>query len=170
MNFDFFQFIISPDFTGWLFWIKIIFLLFIVLMGGFIIFALLRTTWLRRLIIWDLIEILTLHPYGAKKLYKQWIKLKSKLDTGVESECKLAIIEADSILNEVLKKMGFDGETLIEKLEKVPSVILSNIDDIRNAHKIRDNIVYDPDFKLSNDEAKKIMLIYEKALIDLQVL
>jgi hypothetical protein len=88
----------------------------------------------------------------------------------LESEYKLAVIEADSVLDDILKRMGFAGQTLGERLEKLTSASLTNIEEVREAHKTRNNIVHDPNYRLSLDEARKLISIYEKALVDLQAL
>ncbi len=119
---------------------------------------------------WDLQEFTTYHPYGVKKLYKQWQKIKMRLDTGLESEHKLAVIEADSILDDTLKKSGFAGETLGEMLEKLTEATVTNLSDVIGAHKIRNNVVHDPDYQMSLDEAHYAIQAYEKALTDLQAI
>ena len=137
---------------------------------GVIIFSIFKTTWIRRLLLWDMQEFVTYKPHGVRKLVKQWVKIKDRLDTGMESEYKLAIIEADSILDDILKRMGYFGESLGERLEKLTSASLPNLDDVKEAHKVRNNIVHDPDYKLALDEARKTMAVFEKALVDLQAL
>jgi hypothetical protein len=148
--------------------LKIIFIFVSALFLGFMIFALVKTTWLKRLILWDLQEFLTYNPYGARKLYKQWQEIKKRLDGGMESEYKLAVIEADSVLNDVLEKMGFGGATLGERLNRVAPETLPTLSEVVEAHKIRNNIVHDPDYQFSQEEAEKTMGVYEKALSDLQ--
>jgi len=164
------SFILNPTFSGWLLVLKIICLIFSSIFVGFIIFALIKTTWLKRMIIWDLQEILTYRPFGVSKVEKKWRKIKQRLETGIESEAKLAIIEADSILDSILERMSFGGRTLGERLDRLTAVSLPNIEEVRKSHKIRNNIIHDPSYKLDLEEAKRILAIYEKALIDLQAL
>jgi hypothetical protein len=125
---------------------------------------------LRNLIWEDIFEIFTYRAVGTKKLVRQWQKTRVRLETGLESEYKLAVIEADSTLDEILKKMGYVGETMGERMEKINVAVLPNIEDVWAAHKIRNNIVHDPDFRLSLDETKRAISIYEKALTDLGAL
>jgi len=47
---------------------------------------------------------------------------------------------------------------------------LPNLEEARAAHQTRNNIVHDPNYRLSLDEARKILAVYEKSLIDLQAL
>lgn len=164
------QYLNSPTFHTIVSVTRIIFITISVLMLGFIIFALFKSSWLKRLIIYDLQEFITYRPYGVRKLYRRWQKIKQKLTSGLESDYKMAVLEGDSILEDILKKMGFIGETLSERLEKLTEATITNLPDVIEAHKIRNNIVHDPDFKLTLDDAKRAMEIYEKALTDLQAL
>jgi len=135
-----------------------------------IVFFLSKTGWLRIRAIQDLVEITTYKPLGAKKIVKQWLKLKERLNTGLESEFKLAIIEADSMLDDVLKKLGYSGETLGERLKQVKADILPSIERVSEAHRTRNSIIHDPDYKLSSEEAEKTISSYEKALTELDFL
>ena len=101
-------------------------------------------------------------------MVKAWAKITSRLETGLESEYKLAVIEADSILDNILNRMGFSGETLGERLNKLTVATLPNCEQVREAHKIRNNIVHDPSYRLGLDEAKRVLGIYQQALRDLQ--
>lgn len=162
--------IISPPFGKLLFYPEIAFLAVTLFFIVFIIFALIKSTWLKWLILNDLQEFFRHKPFGTKKVAGDWNKIKTKLDAGLEAEYKLAILEADSVMEDVLKRMGFVGASLGERLDKLTAVSLPNLDEVRLAHQTRNNVVHDPDYKLSLDEAKKTIAIFEKALIDLQVL
>jgi len=163
-------FLISPQFSGWLLVLKIIFIVISLILLGFIIFGLFKTTWLKQLIIWNLQEFLTYRHFGLRKIEKEWQKIKGRLVSELESEWKLAVIEADKIMDNILSQMGFKGASLGERLDKVTFAYLSNIEELREAHKIRNNIIHDPTYKLSLEEAKRVITIYEKALTDLQAL
>jgi len=143
----------------------VIFLFFLVI----IFHSLRKSSWLRNRFLQDMTEFLTYRPYGVKKIVKIWSKIKGRLESGSESEYKLAVIEADSILNDILERMGFKGETLGNRLKQVTTAILPSIEEVGEAHKIRNNIVHDPDYKLTLDQTQKALEIYERALRDLQV-
>lgn len=164
------QFILAPHFTGWLAGIRILFVAIVLILFGFIIFALANTLWLKRLVFWDLQEFLTFRPFGVRRIVREWLRIKARLDTGQESEYKLAVIEADSVLDEILKGMGFGGESLGERLERLTLASLPNLENAKSVHKTRNNIVHDPNYRLSLDEAKKVLAIFEKSLTDLQAL
>lgn len=149
--------------------LKIIFIVISLFFLVIIFYSLRKSSWLKNRFLQDMVEILTYRPYGIKKMAKIWSKIKGRLETGSESEYKLAVIEADSMLNDVLERLGFKGEILGDRLKQVTTDILPNIEETREAHKVRNNIVYDPDYKLTLDQARKVLKIYEQALRDLQV-
>jgi len=72
------QYLNSPLFHNIVFIVRIVFIVISALLFGFIIFALIHTSWLKRLIVMDLEEFFTVRPYGVKKLYQQWQRLKQK--------------------------------------------------------------------------------------------
>lgn len=162
--------IVAPPFAKWLFIPEILFLATALFFIVFIVFALIHTSWLKRLYLYDLQEFFRHRPFGARKVAKDWNKIKARLATGLEAEYKLAVLEADSVMDDVLKRMGFGGMSLGERLDKLTAVSLPNLDEVRLAHQTRNNIVHDPDYRLSLDEAKKTLAIFEKSLTDLQAL
>jgi len=162
------SFLISPPSNEWLIIIRIIFIIVSLSLFGFIVFALLKTSWLKYIFLQDAAEILTYRPFGVRKIEKNWRKVAARLDTGSEPEYKLAVIESDNIMNEILKRMGYSGESLGERLEKLTAATLPNIEEIKDAHKVRNDIVHDPNYKLSLEQAKKTLGIFEKAFRDLE--
>lgn len=150
--------------------LKIFFIVFFLFLLFGIIYLLSKNRWLRLLFFQDLVEILTFRSYGLRKITKDWTKIIERLEKGSLSEAKLAIIEADDLLNDVLKRMGYEGESLGERIEQLTPDIISNLTEVLEAHKIRNNIIYDPDYRLSLDETRRILSLYKKALLDLEVL
>lgn len=160
------SFMISSTFS---FYLKIVFIVIGVFFLLGIIFLLLKNSWIKRRFLEDWTEFFIYRPFGVKKTFKQWAKVLKKLETGKEADYKLAVIEADGLLNDILKKMGYKGETMAKILEQLDATILSNIDQIWEVHKIRNKIVHDPDYGLSLEQARKILGIYEKTFRTLEM-
>ncbi len=164
-----FSFITRPEANNIFIYFEIVFkIIFIIFLSGILI-LLLKASWLKRRVLESIIEFSTYRPFGAKKTFKEWSKIIKRLESGKESECKLAIIEADNLLDDIFGKMGYKGETMKEKLEQLGPTILPSIDEVYQVHKIRNNIVYDPDYQLTLDRAKKVLDIYEKTFRDLEL-
>lgn len=164
------SYFLSPEIQQKFLWVKFGFLLFGFILLIAIVILILKTHYYQWLFVQDFWEFLTFRPFGAKRITKIWNKIARRLDTGLESEYKLAIVEADDMLDVSLKRMGYAGQTIEEKLEKLTSATLANIDDVYAVHKIRNNIVHNPDYRLSLEEARSTLDIYEKAFNSLQIL
>ncbi|MBI1984666.1 MAG: hypothetical protein HYS60_00960 [Candidatus Wildermuthbacteria bacterium] len=136
----------------------------------FIIFAIFKSSWIRYLIVTDAKEFLTFRAFGVRKMAQRWQKALARLQTANEAEYKLAIIDADSMLDESLKRLGFGGANLEERLKLLTPVILPNVKDVERVHALRNNIVHDPNFILSLDQARDAMEVYEKAFLGLDLI
>ena len=165
-----FLFLTSPETQVAFLPVQIAFMVVSIILLGIIIFVLSRTHYLQWLVIQDAVQFITMRPFGAKKMTRQWGKIAERLETGLETEYKLAIIEADDMMDASLKRMGYDGQTLEKKLEKLTLATLPNIQQLYEVHQLRNNVVHDPDYQLSLEEAKKALDAYNQALRDLQIL
>ena len=56
---------------------------------------------------------------------EEWNKIEELASYGKEMNLKLAIIEADKLLDSVLKKMYFPGKTMAERLKSASFNILA---------------------------------------------
>ncbi len=173
MNIDFnaiIPFLTSAEVQENLFAVRIGFFVVAGLLVATIIFILLKSHYLEWLLMQNVGEFLTFRAFGARRLVRRWRKIVKRLESGLESEYKTAVIEADDMLDYCLKRMGYEGQALEERLEKLTSAILPNIKDVHGAHQLRNSLVQDPTHHLSIEDAKNALDIYEKALIDLQIL
>ncbi len=147
--------------------LSIIFLIFLVIL---IIFVLVTTKWFKFRVTEDVTEFVKFKPYGSDKYAKEWKKIIKRLDSGIEAEYKLAIMEADAMLDEILQRLGYTEETTEQKLSNVGSVEINNIEELKEARKVRNGVIHDPDYQLSKDKAKEVMNVYEGAFKNLSLL
>lgn len=144
--------------------------IFGVLLVIFSIFVVLRTMWIKFAFVFDFTEFFTFRPYGLRKIVGKWQKIERRLETANEAEYKLAVIEADGMLNTILLRMGFRGETLGDRLKILTPIIVPNLDDVWKAHQTRNNIVHDPDYRLTLKEAQSTLLIYQTTFANLDLI
>ncbi len=104
------------------------------------------------------------------KVNKEWDNIMKRLDSKDEANYKLAVIEADKLLDTVLKKLTIPGSTMGERLKAIPSGQLPSIDNVWKVHKLRNHIVHTTDFILTDNKAKQAMTIYKQAFKELKVL
>lgn len=83
---------------------------------------------------------------------------------------KLAIIEADVILDEALKKFGYQGVSVGERLKDTAPAKLMSINDAWQAHKVRNQIAHsDTDFILTRRVAEDTIKQYRRVFAELGV-
>lgn len=105
-----------------------------------------------------------------KRSLKIWKEVEHHLFTGDDNSLKLAILEADKILDEALRVSGYLGESLGDRLKKIKSEQMPMIEEVWEAHKLRNRIVHEPDFKVNRDLAERALDIYRKTFQDLGLL
>lgn len=105
-----------------------------------------------------------------KRTIKAWLQIQKRIQTGDESNLKLAVIEADKILDEILKRSGFAGETMSDRLKNLTPAQLSNLEQVWGAHKLRNRIVHEPDFEVSRAEAELAVSIYGRAFREFKLI
>jgi hypothetical protein len=100
-------------------------------------------------------------------LLSKWGEITRHIDSHKELEWKFAVIEADKLLDELLKSMGYPGETMGERLMSIDRSKLASLNHLWEAHKIRNKIVHEPDYFLRHSEAQMAIQGYERALEEL---
>lgn len=134
-----------------------------------VIYLFFKASWARYAYYEDYTEFVGFRPYGVKKGFKRWSKVIRRVETGKEAECKMAVIEADDMLKEVFLKMGYKGELLDDMLQEVDEKILPSVEELKKVHEIRNNAVHDPDYKLTVEQTRNIIRVYQKALSELEM-
>ncbi|MDP3996846.1 MAG: hypothetical protein Q8P86_04105 [bacterium] len=94
---------------------------------------------------------------------KKWQRIHDHVNSANESDWRLAILEADIILDEMLESMGYRGETMSDKLKAVEKSDFLTIDSAWEAHKIRNQIAHEgAAFRLNQREALRVIGLYEE--------
>jgi len=135
----------------------------LVFLAGIIYFYI-NSSYLRVNVWYDLVEFFAWSPYGALGSQRSWKKVRSRLEAGSESEYKLAVIEADDFLNEVLERRGYKGDNFEERINQISSAQLPNKEQVIDIHEVRNSVVYDPDFELELERAQEIIDVYQSTL------
>lgn len=163
------DFLTNPPFPGYFLVLKIIFILAFIYFFVSIVYFIKKSHYLEWLWLEPIRDRFTRKDYGMKRIDSDWNKIKKRLEGATEADYKLALIEADGMLDDVLKKLGYKGESLGDRLRVTTTEVISNLDDVWKAHNVRSCIVRDPNYQLTLEETKKVLAIYEKAFKDLDV-
>lgn len=100
---------------------------------------------------------------------KKWEEIEKAADMRSEMGYKMAIIEADKLLDDAFKKLMIAGSTMGERL-KVIIYKYPNLRKVWEAHVIRNKISHESSFKLYDNTAKKAISIYKDALKEIGIL
>lgn len=110
----------------------------------------------------QLFSILKQTSPAEKKKNERWEKIVKDVNSPNGADWKLAIIEADKMLDDLLTAIGYQGESLGDKLLAVEKGDMLSLDDAWEAHKMRNRIAHESGFELPHREAKKIIGQFEK--------
>ena len=105
---------------------------------------------------------------SREEIAKRWVEVRKTSQQGVMG-CKLALLEADTLLDAGLKSMMMPGETLGERL-RVACYKFPKLQNVWWAHKLRTNLAHDAAFQLSPRQAQQAIDEFERALKILNVL
>lgn len=153
--------------NGWV--VKAIGLLLTIFFLASTIFFSIKTGWLTVRVDRFQDVILKRNP-PKRRSVRAWRRVSQHFFAGTENDLRIAIIEADKLLDEALRLAGFRGENLGERLKKVTSNDLPNLNEIWEAHKLRNRLVHESDFKLNRATAERVLSIYSHALHELGIL
>jgi hypothetical protein len=100
----------------------------------------------------------------------RWERIITHVNSANASDWRLAIIEADIMLDELLKAQGHHGDTLGERLRSVEKSEMLSLDNAWQAHRTRNEIAHaGSDFALSERDAKRAIAQYESVFKEFKI-
>ena len=101
---------------------------------------------------------------NVAKFQAKWRDMQKQLAN--KENWSKAIVDADKMLDEALKKKRFKGKSMGERLTKAQRLLTDN-ESVWFGHKLRSKIETDPDTKLKEKDVKDALLGIRQALKDL---
>jgi len=103
-----------------------------------------------------------------EKLVLRWQKIRKDIESGEEPKIKAAVIEADSIIDDLIRRM-YAGAPIAKKptremLDEIPDGQIENLADIRSSHLVRNRIIHDETFQPTVEEAYLTLAPFEEFL------
>lgn len=107
---------------------------------------------------------------GPSMTNERWVELTKHIESANPNDWKLAIIEADILLDDALKKMGYAGASLGERLKSISPQSMDTLDDAWQAHRMRNQIAHaGADFILTHKMANETITRYQRVFEELGV-
>jgi hypothetical protein len=107
------------------------------------------------------------HPLPTNE---RWEHVNTLINSPNSSDWRLAIIEADIMLEDMLNTEGYHGESVGDKLKAVDRSDMLTLDQAWEAHKIRNNIAHNSDYSLNERDAKRAIMLYESVFKEFKVI
>lgn len=122
------------------------------------------------LAVFGLVTFLSRRPHkdlDRQYFTKKWNELQKLLSH--QEAWPMAIISADNLLDEALKKRHFKGKTMGERMVSAQRTFTNN-DMTWMGHKLRNKLVHEVDVKLSQKDVQQALMGIRQALRDLGAL
>jgi len=108
------------------------------------------------------------YVFGMEETLKnpRWERIETLVSTENPGDWRVAILEADIMLEELLEAMGYKGEGIGERLKQIEVSDFNTLDKAWEAHKIRNQIAHEgADFNLTEREARRVIDLF-RAVFD----
>lgn len=92
----------------------------------------------------------------------RWQKILDNVNSEQENNWKIAIMDADILLDEVLTEQGISGSGVAEKLKQVGPEFKDSVQYAWEGHKVRNRVAHEVSYVLSAREAKQAISMYER--------
>ncbi len=101
----------------------------------------------------------------------KWRLVEEHINSDDASKWRLAILEGDIVLSELLDSLNLPGEGIGEKLKSVTAGDFEHIEEAWEAHKIRNAIAHQgSDFLLTQREAKRVIELYRLVFKEFEII
>ena len=110
-----------------------------------------------------------LEGMDRKAILARWNEIERLLGAGGEMHLKMAVMEADKLLDHALKALAMPGQTLGERL-KYAAYKYPKIRNVWNAHRLRNSLAHEASFYLDPQMAKRAIKDFKEALQTLHLL
>lgn len=127
-----------------------------------IIYTIARTKWINRKIEYWM-DYLGAGDVGRRRQLVAWKQIVKAMRTNEIGKWKMAILEADKLLDEVLKSSGLRAATSEERFKQLTPESVSNFTQLQEAHRVRNRVAQEPDFNITKDDALSVLKVYKAA-------
>jgi hypothetical protein len=102
---------------------------------------------------------------------ERWEGVQKHINSTNQGDWRLAIIEADLILEEMLRAQGYHGDSIGEMLKGIERSDMTTLDFAWEAHKTRNEIVHSGSGYLLNErDAKRVVSLYEAVFREFEMI
>ncbi|MCR4328590.1 MAG: hypothetical protein NUV53_03685 [Patescibacteria group bacterium] len=101
---------------------------------------------------------------------ERWEEVLKRMAIQTSDSMRLAILEADALVDSILKELGFEGDHMADRLAKITPESLLCIDRLWRAHRLRNELVHTPDYTIETEKAQQTIEDYESFMKEIKIL
>lgn len=90
------------------------------------------------------------------KFQTRWNKVNQQIKKGDSVSLAASVLECSQMLNEILKAIGYEGDNLGERLNKLSPNQIEGIEKLKVVNEVKNKLVRDPSFRINQEEAEII--------------
>lgn len=105
-----------------------------------------------------------------EEVRENWEHIRALANSSSPSDWNMAILRADALLDDILKHLGYEGETMAERLKIVSPSTLPSLERLWSAHRLRNMIAHDPLEQHTKETIIHALRSYEEALKELKMM
>lgn len=154
--------LVAPNFDSTLFALKATMWTIAVLAGAGTIYFYLKESALQSEMIKDLARQTKAAAKPVEAKNRDWARLITMVESENPAEWKIAVLDADKMLEALTIQLGFEGSTLGERLKNADQSRMRTLESAWEAHKIRNQIAHEPQHVLTKREARRAMTLLEQ--------
>ncbi len=106
------------------------------------------------------------YSFDKEEYQADFLTIENSLTKDNELSFNAVVVEADKLLDKALMEMGLPGKTMGERMKAAQNKFSSN-NSIWYAHKMRNQIAHERNFKVDYNKAAHALKAYRQALKDL---
>ena len=107
---------------------------------------------------------------GPAHVHKRWDHVMDQLSSGTEQGWRVAILEADIMLKDLLDSLGYRGETLADQMRQVNRGDFKSIDLAWEAHRARNRVAHTQGGGIDQHEARRVIGLYAQVFKEFEFL
>lgn len=105
-----------------------------------------------------------------QKYVSMWEKIVEDSESAPPHSYTTAIVNADILIDELLKDAGFEGKDMGERLGKLNGLRIKSLDGVWSGHRLRNKIVHTSGFEASKKAKDEALKVYEEFLKEVKIL
>lgn len=107
-------------------------------------------------------------PTGNPATLKHWANIVHRANTGTPENLRWAVMEADALVDHVLRQRGIQGEGMAERLQNARWAGSQLVDKVFDAHRLRNELAHTPGYQMTTKQAEKALFSFRDFLKELK--